>query len=254
MKTIYKCFALTFLMMIMSCQDIVEGINENPNQITLDDVNASLFLTGSMLANTSAQAGHLNRIAGMYSGQLTGLSSLYSNIYGYSLSTAESVGTWSRIYIGVVPNVRHIRNILPNDALMQGICKVLEAHAVGSAASLFGDVPYSQINTSDVSDPVFDNQIEVFNAMVSLLDDAISDLNTASTRSISEDIYYGGDGASWREAAHTLKARYLMHLKDYSGAYSAASNGISSPVRSMKHIPRGDAGVSSGDKNLFWNS
>ena len=252
MKKIIYSFFLTTVLLCSACQDLVDGINDNPNQITLDEVNATLFLTGSMLANTSAQAGHLNRISGLYSGQLTGLSSLYSNIYGYSLSTAESVATWSRVYIGVVPNVRHIRNILPNDQLVQGICKVLEAHAVGTAASLFGDVPYSEINTNDVSDPSFDNQIDVFNALIALLDDAISDLNSAESRGISEDIYYNGDGASWREAAHTLKARYLMHLRDYPGALTAASSGISSSVRSMKHIPRGDAGVSAGDKNLFW--
>lgn len=252
MKLIIKSIFVLSLLFATSCQDLVEGINDNPNKITIEDVNPSLFLTGAMLANTSAQAGHLNRIAGMYSGQLTGLSSLYSNIYGYSLSTAESVGTWSRIYIGVVPNVRHIRAELPNDGLMQAISKVLEAHAVGLGASIFGDVPYSEINNEEIDDPRFDGQMSVLNAVIGLLDDAISDLNGVTSRNINEDIYYSGDAASWREAAHTLKARYLMILKDYPGAYAAAQSGISNAVRNMQHIPRGDANVSSGDKNLFW--
>jgi len=205
-----------------------------------------------MLANTSAQAGHLNRIAGMYSGQLTGLSSLYSNIYGYNLSSAESVGTWSRIYIGVVPNVRHIREQLPGDPLLQGIAKVLEAHAVGLGASLFGDVPYSEINNEEVDDPSFDGQVSVLGAMVSLLDDAISDLSSAGSRGLDEDLYFEGDADKWLAAANTLKARYLMTLRDYSGAYNAARSGISSSSGSMRHVPIGDANVASGDKNLFW--
>jgi len=252
MKYFIKSTILIIALIATSCQGLVEGINDNPNQITIEDVDASLFLTGSILANTSAQAGHLNRIAGMYSGQLTGLSSLYSNIYGYSLSTAESVGTWSRIYVGIIPNVRHIRAQLPNDALMQGICKVLEAQAIGLGASLFGDVPYSQINNEEVDDPTFDNQMSVLNAVVALLDDAISDLNGATSRNLNEDIYYGGDAASWREAAHTLKARFLLMMRDYNGAYTAAQSGISGSVRSMQHTPIGDVNVSSGDKNLFW--
>ena len=252
MKSIIKTTTLILALLASSCQGLVEGINDNPNQITIGDVDPILFLTGAMLANSSAQAGHLNRIAGMYSGQLTGLSSLYSNIYGYSLSTAESVGTWSRIYIGLIPNVRHIREQLPNDALMQGIAKVLEAHAVSTAASLFGDVPYSEVNSEEIDDPKFDSQVEVFNAVLALLNNAISDLGSATSRSIDEDIYFEGDAGNWLAAANTLKARILMYLRDYSGAYSAAQNGISGFSGNLRHIPRGDENINSGDKNLFW--
>jgi hypothetical protein len=240
-------------MLLFSCQDLVDGIDDNPNDITISDVDATLFLTGSQLANTSASLGHLNRIAGMWSGQLTGLSSLYSNIYGYSISTAESVATWGRIYIGIIPNVRHMRAQLPDDALVQGIAKTLEAQAVGLGASLFGDVPYSQVNTEEIDDPSFDNQMDVLNSVISLLDNAISDFNSAgSGRNLDVDIYYGGDSNQWKAAAYTLKARYQMIMRDYSGAYASAQNGISSANDNMQHIPRGDASVSSGDKNLFW--
>ncbi|MCE7996605.1 MAG: SusD/RagB family nutrient-binding outer membrane lipoprotein [Roseivirga sp.] len=248
-KYLYILIASIFL--ISSCQDILDGVNDNPNKITPEDIEARLFLTGALLANTSGQAGHLNRIAGMYSGQLVGITSLYSNIYGYSLSTAESIGTWSRFYIGVVPNARFIREKLPDDNLMQGIAKVVEAHAIGTAASLFGDVPYSEI-AGDVEDPSFDSQVSVLTAMVTLLDDAISDLAAAPNASISEDIYFDGDATKWLAAANTLKARYLMMMKNYPGALQAAQNGIADAAGNMQHIPRGDPNVASGDKNLFW--
>ncbi len=248
-KYLYALIAGLFL--ISSCQDILEDVNDNPNQITPEEIEARLFLTGALLANTSGQAGHLNRISGMYSGQLVGITSLYSNIYGYSLSTAESVGTWSRFYIGVVPNLRFIRERLPDDNLMQGITKVVEAHAIGTAASLFGDVPYSEI-AGDIEDPAFDGQVTVLNAMIALLDDAISDLSAAPNASISEDIYFGGDGAKWLAAANTLQARYYMLMKNYPAALQAAQNGIADASGNMQHIPRGDPSVASGDKNLFW--
>lgn len=248
-KYLYILLASIFL--ISSCQDILEDVNDNPNQITPEEIEARLFLTGALLANTSGQAGHLNRISGMYTGQLVGITSLYSNIYGYSLSTAESVGTWSRFYIGVVPNVRFIRERLPDDNLMQGIAKVVEAHAIGTAASLFGDVPYSEI-AGDIEDPSFDSQVSVLTAMVTLLDDAISDLGAAPNASMSEDIYFEGDASKWLAAANTLKARYLMMMKNYPGALQAAQNGIADASGNMQHIPRGDPNVASGDKNLFW--
>ena len=235
-----------------SCEDLVDDINPNPNKITAEDIDADLFLTGSMLANSLAQAGHLNRISGLWSGQLVGFTSLYSNIYGYSISTAEAVSTWSRIYIGVLPNVRHIRATVPNDRLLVGISKVLEAHAIGTGASLFGDVPYSEVNNPDIEDPVFDGQKSVFTSVIALLDQAIADLEGAASRSLSADIYFDGDAGKWQEAAATLKARYLMQMKDYAGAYAAAQNGISSADGTMKYSPRGDAANASGDKNLFW--
>ncbi|RMF31278.1 MAG: SusD/RagB family nutrient-binding outer membrane lipoprotein, partial [Bacteroidetes bacterium] len=166
MRSISQSFILLLALALVSCESLVDDINENPNEITIEDIEPRLFLTGAMLANSVAQAGHLNRVAGLWSGQLTGFTSLYSNIYGYSISTAESVTTWSRIYIGVVTNVRHIRTAAPEDRLLSGISKVLEAHAVGTAASLFGDVPYSEINDPGIEDPRFDDQISVFQNLI----------------------------------------------------------------------------------------
>lgn len=252
MKRYIKLFFLVILTVLVSCEGLVDDINDNPNDLTPDDVNPEFFLTGAMLANTVAQAGHMNRISGLYSGQLVGYTSLYSNIYGYSLSTAETGTTWSRIYIGVIPNTRTIREKAPDNPLLVGISKVLEAHAVGTIASLCGDVPFSQVFQVDVEDPAFDNQMTVFTSLISLLDSGIADLTLAvSNDDLTQDIYFEGNADKWQAAANTLKARYLLQMKDYSAAYSAAQNGISSADGSMKYIPRGDPALTEGDKNLF---
>ena len=242
------CLAL----LLGSCEGLVEGINDNPNKITADEIEAQLFLTGAQLSNIQAQLGHLNRVSGMWSGQLTGFASLYSNIYGYDISTAESVGTWSAVYIGTVTNLRHIRNVVPDNKLLVGIAKIIEAHAVGTAASIFGDVPYSEINNSDIANPAFDSQVDVFNDLILLLDGAITDLATEGGRTLGEDIYYNGNATAWIEAANTLKARYYLQMKDYNNAYSSAQGGISSAANSMQYFPTGDPSVAADDKNLFW--
>jgi hypothetical protein len=185
----------------------------------------------------------------MYSGQLIGYSSLYSNIYGFSLSTAESNSEWGYIYVNIMSNTRHIINN-SNNQLLVGIAKVIEAHAVGTGASLFGDIPYSEAGNLEISDPIFDSQLDVYRDVITLLDNAISDLNSVGTGSISEDIYFGGDKAKWIAAAYTLKARFYLHQKDYSNAFTAAQNGISSADGDMVYNPPGNAG--SGDRNLFW--
>lgn len=245
-------FILLIAVFFSACEGMLDGINDDPNDIESGEVSAELYLTGAQLANISAQAGHMNRIAGMYSGQLVGLSSLYSNIYGFNLATSELSNIWSHIYVGSIANLRNLRERAPDDNLLQGIAKVTEAHAIGTAASVFGDIPYSEIADPSNNNPAFDSQISVFNSVINLLDEAIADLQSVSPRPLSEDIIFNGNTVKWIEAANTLKARYYLQLKNYGAAFDAAENGISSDDNTMRFIPRGDANQSEGDKNLFW--
>ena len=252
LKTMKKIIVpLTAIALLTTGCDVDKAINDNPNEITLADVDPKLFLNGAQLANVIVQVSHINRICGMYSGQLIGFTSLYSNIYGYALSTVETNGEWNSAYIGVVTNARHIQTAAPEDKLLVGIAKVVEANAIGTLAILTGDVPYSEIGGT-VDDPKFDSQKAVLAAMSALLDGAISDLSGATSRKESFDIYFGGDKDKWIAAAYTLKARYALAQKDYAGALAAAGNGISSSAGDMLYIPRGDASISQGDKNLFY--
>ena len=253
LKTMKKILIpITAIALLTTGCDVDKTINDNPNDITLADVDPKLFLNGAQLANAIVQVSHINRICGMYSGQLIGYTSLYSNIYGYALSTVETNGEWNSAYIGVITNARHIQTAAPNDKLLVGISKVLEANAIGTLALLTGDVPYSEIGNSEISDPKFDGQIEVLASLSTLLDGAISDLNGASSRNESFDIYFNGDKDKWIAAAYTLKARYALANKNYAGALAAAGNGISSSAGDMMYIPRGDAAINAGDKNLFY--
>ena len=137
MKKLYtKSILALILIFSFSCEDLNEDINANPNDILISDVEDKLFLTGSQLANIQLQLGHLNRISGMYSGQLIGFSSLYSNIYGYNLSTVEANGSWNALYVGVLTNMRNLQENSSN-SLLVGIAQIIEGHAFGTAASLW---------------------------------------------------------------------------------------------------------------------
>ena len=249
MKKLYtKSILALILIFSFSCEDLNEDINSNPNDILISDVEDKLFLTGSQLANIQLNLGHLNRISGMYSGQLIGYSSLYANIYGYSLSTVEANSEWNALYVGVLTNMRYLQENSSN-SLLVGIAHIIEGHAFGTAASLWGSIPYSEAGNPEIEDPVFDGQVSVYNAAISKLDQGIQTLSAASTGGLSQDIIYGGDKSKWIAAAYTLKARFSLHKKDYSGAVSAANSGISSSSGDMTFNP--PASQSSGDVNLF---
>ena len=248
MKKLFTKSILALLIVFsFSCEDLNEDINSNPNDILITDVEDKRFLTGAQIANVQLQNGHLNRISGMYSGQLIGFSSLYANIYGYSLSTVESNSEWFALYVGVLNNMRQLQENSSN-TLLVGIAEIIEGHAFGTAASLWGGIPYSEAGNPEIEDPTFDSQVSVYNAAIQKLNSGISTLQSASSSSLSQDIIFGGNKDKWIEAAHTLVARFSLHKKDYAGAISAANSGISSASGDMKFNP---PATQTGDTNLF---
>ncbi len=249
--TMKKLQLFICILALCSCESIVDDIDKNPNSITVDQIEPQQVLPAAMVANTLVQVGHLQRISGLYSGQYKAYQSLYLNIYSYNITSEESESTWNRAYINVLPQLRYIRENVPDNRLLVGITGVLEAQCIGSIASFFGDVPYSQASNPEVEDPTFDGQEAVLNGLIGLLDQSISDLNAAASKTLAVDIYHGGDKDKWIAAANTLKARYYMLLRNYGAALTAAQNGITSSEDDMLFVPVGADGVA-GSKNTFW--
>lgn len=243
MKKIAYIFILCSLV-FTSCE--YGDLNNNPNEPT--QVPPNLLITGTMLADISINASHIQRISGMWSGQYKGFQSVYGSMYNYNISTEESNSSWGYLYNGIIAQNKIIQENFANDKLIVGITKVIEAHSVGTAAANWGNIPYSEA-VSGIDDPKFDNQKEVFNQLQTLLESAISDLNSVSGYAMPEDIFFNGDKMKWVELAYTLKARYYMITKEYPLAYEAAKKGISSYQGSMMYNPPGST---SGDQNLLF--
>ncbi len=250
MKRVKIAFFILLGMSLVACEDLVEGINDDPNNIPIDKVAAVNFLRGAQLANIHVQLGHEQRITASWSGHLVGYQILYKSLYEYNMTSEESNGFWSYGYSNVVAQVRHIRKTVPTDKLLVGISKVMEAHAIGALAAAYGDVPYTEAINPEISDPKFDSQRAVFNGLQTLLDEAIADLTEATKRTMPEDLYYKGDNAKWKEAAYTLKARFYTLTKEYDKALAAAKMGISKVANNMLFTPVNSTNTS--DKNLLF--
>ena len=95
MKRFRNIFIFTFILSLISCEGLVDGINDNPNNITADSFDAGvLLLKGIQLANVSVQLGHQARIGSMWSGQSVGVILLYKSIGEYNISAEETNGIW----------------------------------------------------------------------------------------------------------------------------------------------------------------
>lgn len=237
MKTKYIKYILAILVLfssVTSCQKWVAGINDNPNDLTVDAIDPGLFLKGAEINDMLIQLGELDRTASYWSGQMIGYEQSEQERYYYQFSGSSF--NWTG-YQSVVAPLRVIRQKKADNPLYQGITKVVEAHLIGTYAALFGDIPYSQALSSN-SDPVFDNQKEVFKELQSLLKSAIADLNNVTSIDVVDGDYISnGNSTKWLETAYTLRARYYMITKQYDSAFIEAQSGISSVANSMMFVP-----------------
>ena len=138
-----------------------------------------------------------------------------------------------------------------NDSIYIGIGKVYEALVIGTAASIWGDIPYREAADSTIEVPAFDAQLQVYADVLAQLDSAVLFLaatpgapNVGPPADNAELIYLdrGGNTAAlaavYTQVAHSLKARYYMHLAEvdpanYALALAEVPLGISAPANDM---------------------
>jgi len=218
----------------ISCNKMVEGINNDPNNPIDADPNS--MLTSIMVGNMNIQEGDLARFAGMWSGYFRGYTQQYQSYHQYSVIARNFDDTWRIIYSGLFKNIKLLKTkaLEVNNRRMVGVVQVLEANLMGTATALWGDIPYSQAADDQISSPVFDAQSSVYASIQTLLDSAIVNLNsTAFVSFTAQDIHFAGNMTRWIQTANTLKARYFMHTREYQKALTAAQNGINAQANNF---------------------
>lgn len=235
------------------------GIDQTPNNPTSTSRPGPLYI-GVQALQAITFEGQLARSALMYSQQIAGtgrqqvgydrggvapvdLDTYFSSIYG---STATVQGGGGLLDLHKMLQKAHA----VNDSLYIGIGKVWEALIIGTAASLWGDIPYREAADSLEETPVFDPQLQVYQDMLTQLDSAITvylaatpgGVNAGPPADNAELVYAGLNAAGlrdvYREVAHSLKARYYLHLAEtnpanYALALAEVPLGISTPGNDM---------------------
>ena len=252
MKNTIKSIFLLSLLCISACSEDFLDVNDNPNQL-VDVPSGDLLFKGTILANTQLHKGHLLRSSMYYSGQLIGIQLVQQTIYNYDFTPGDSDDAWEHLYNGILVQNKKIRALSPNLDMLQGAIDVNEALALGTATTLWGDIPYSTAvpdnPTLTTAKPTYDSQSSIYTVVQSLLDRGIAKLEGAATKLGSEDIVYNGDKAKWIEAAYSIKARNYLLIRDYTQALTNAARGISSPANDMNYNPIGTINENS---NLFY--
>jgi len=238
-----KSIILVLLLpLLTACSDLVDGLNENPNSPTT--TSYQYILTGAEVGHTVLQSGEAARKAGIFCGYYTGIDRQHLGFSEYAVTTSDFDAQWNDVYIKTVINALEAERAATEEGIggvSVGIAQVIRAAALGTAASLWGDIPFDEAGSLDIENPAFDGQLAVYDNVQGLLDEAINNLGSGSGRpTTNSDIHFDGAPEPWIEAANSLKARFYLHTRDYANAYAAAQRGISDPANSLM-TPHGTA-------------
>jgi len=243
--------ALGLLLGTTACDTFLTGtkLSENPNlptsasiqplfvgvqagQFTFQEALAAM-MTCEWVQACGAANGRFVQQAGQY-------------VFGETSNTAANVGDWLQVYGGGgLVDIRRVKTLAhaAGDSTWLGIAKIWEALTIGTASDLWGDIPYSQVDTSTANPPL-DDRFAILGSLQTLLDQATTELSSnLGAGPGNRDLVFNPAGdqsvatlrARWTRAAWTLKARYYMHTAEslgvpaYTAAIAAALNGITDP-------------------------
>jgi len=241
MKFLKHILLGVLLIAFSSCENWLD-VNEDPNNLT-DVPSGELLLKGTLLATAQIHKGHMMRASMYYTGGLIGYQLVQQTVYEYNYTPGDSDPNWTHLYNGILTQNNVIREKSPNSDGLQGIIDINQAMSVGTATTIWGDIPYSTAAPANVAlgvNPTYDAQADVYAAVQDLLDRGISTLQSATTSVGSADIVFNGNLTAWTEVGYTLKARNFLLTKDYASALAQVTNGISDPVNTASFIPAGD--------------
>lgn len=252
MKRLSTYISILAIVLVMgSCKKMTEGLDKSPNNPI--DAPADLVLNGAQVSSILVYEGTMARTAGIFAGSFTGSDRQYISLNDYISTAPDYDDTWDNLYSRVISQAKIVetKSLVVNNKTMVGIAQVMQAQAFGLAADLWGDVPFSE-----ASDPIafpqpkFDTQAQVYAGVQTMLDNAITNLEAnVGVSPGAKDIFYGGDRLKWIAAAHTLKARFYLHTKDYNNAIIQANLGIADVANNMM-APHGP--TESSDWNVYF--
>ena len=210
-KNNYIKVLLTAAIFVFSgCSDEFLDVNENPNVAAEGEMNFLL---------TSAQSS----IGGEFSTGLGFGGAVYArHLYGLGTSTYAITGAtyqedWEDLYS---EGLKDLNQVLVQAEEQEnfgylGISKVLTAYTFHQLVDFFGDIPYTEaLQGETIVSPVFDDDADVYDELITLLDEAVANLDTAASRGdiVEGDLMFGGNYENWVRAANTLKIKMFLNI------------------------------------------
>ena len=242
--------ALALALAGTACTDFLsgKGLTEDPNNPITATAQQQLIAFQASIA--TRLEGQTARNASIYTQQIIGTNNqqlTYATQYGI---TEADIGTQMTGYYtgGGLVALRNIQDAATTtgDQVLLGIAKIWEGFSFGMAASVFGDLPYTEAVDPAILTPRLDPQQQLYADVQTRLDEGIAALQAAATTGNCEpaDLIYCATTSTtravqisrWIAAARTMKARFHLHLVERNGnaAYTLA---LAQAAQGINEVP-----------------
>lgn len=229
------------LLSLVSCQEDLMQMNENPNGANPATANPNLVLSTVLTeaGKTVVNLGYGDIAGVMQHTQKDGWSG------GHNLYDWNRNNSWAGYY-GILRNNQYVyeRAVELDQELQQGVSLVIKSMMFGLITDLWGDAPYSMAlkgaeASPEATFPVFDTQENIYRGILDDLEVANQLLSKPRAEYNSTiqgtDVFYNGDPAKWRKLANSLKVRYLMRVSDKLPDF--AKQGIEAIIANPTQFP-----------------
>ncbi|WP_052466954.1 SusD/RagB family nutrient-binding outer membrane lipoprotein [Psychroserpens damuponensis] len=220
--TIKYTLSLTLLFLTFSCNDVL--VNEDPNGVVIDQLPPEVILPGAFTVPSETLMSSMNELGNTmlatWSGNAQQVQAPYFEEFQYQLTTDFYDDIWDNL-MARTGNLTQIINNDYNDNYdyFKGASKIYRTFYFQYLVDIYGDIPFTDIHQrGDLLFPEYDNQIDVYVALINDVNDAIDQIQNTNTSTAipmgSNDVIMNGNMNMWIKFGNTLKLRILLRMSD----------------------------------------
>ncbi len=211
-KLIYAASLFTLVSMA-GCDKFSDFGDTNVNPAATTVPNPAALLTNSVIGLGGWTT---ERRVAYYSQYIT-----ETQYPGTSLGANSTTSAFSPNYSGVLYDLQNIQNLNVSKN-MSTVSSIVKQFIFWQMTDRWGDIPYSEaLKGQEVQTPKYDTQESIYKGMIKALADANAALDGSS---ITGDVIFNGDVASWKRTANSLRMLMAVQLsKKYPGASDYAA-------------------------------
>jgi len=264
-KRLALSLALVFTLFLSnSCEDFLD-VNTDPDAAIADQASPDLLfapVVAKISANRMADGGFF---VGLWTQQFNqnGSSGLFRGIERYSQFQVIIQNLWNTGYEDGLKNLRFAQlsaeNSVPVRPNAIAQAKLMTGWMYFYLTTFFGDIPLTEaLNGIENQAPMPDSQEQVFNSIVSIVDEALAqiDVNNPAPPITNGDYFYGGNMEQWIKFGNSLKLKALMFLAGRDNSYQSQVAALINSGAPMMEVAADNAespffDVANNENNLF---
>ena len=210
----YFLSALILSVFLTGCNDYldVDTDTDNPTVAPLNQLLPNVEITVGNLADYNFFSGDMLSV---YTHQHVHREE--QDQYGTTAANVLLNNDWNNVYLALTDVQTLINQATESgDDVYKGIAQLLKAYMMSVAVDMWGDVPFTEATLlkEGTVGPVFDDQVSIYAAVLNLLDEGKTNVNSgAGLIPGADDFFYGGSAASWTKFANSFKLKLFNQIR-----------------------------------------